>query len=466
MRLVKAFLLSLVLVLSFSYANGQNAVINGDTVYQKMDGFGGQTWTYADSMSSSQADLFFSSSNGIGLAIARTANTWDGGIPDLSTLQQAVARGAKVELGLQSPPCALKHSYVDLGENCSQSGDAGNQPLAFNDGSVGSSYTCFANGLSLDGAGGAFDQYATYIVNLIKNYQSHNIPITWLSVQNEANISQSSLGACLWMNGSQFQDFIKNYLGPRIAAAGLSSVQILLDPMNDWFDTDAVSACLNDSGCSQYVPLVGGHGYPYPYSPSYYSLGVASGRRVWQSETSDQGGWDPGMGSALTMARSIHDFLTVGHASAYQWWELAYTSSAGNFGLTDSSFNTTKRFWVTGNWSKFVRPGWSMISATASPRAGVFITAFKNTSSGAFAIVAINSNYSSISQTVNLSSLSANSVTPYVTDANNNLAAQSALTVSGGSLTATLNAQSVTTFVGGGSSSLPPPPSNLTGVVQ
>ena len=107
-----------------------------------------------------------------------------------------------------------------------------------------------------------------------------------------------------------------------------------------------------------------------------------------------------------------------------------------------------------------------MISATASPRAGVFITAFKNTSSGAFAIVAINSNYSSISQTVNLSSLSANSVTPYVTDANNNLTAQSALTVSGGSLTATLNAQSVTTFVGGGSSSLPPPPSNLTGVVQ
>lgn len=92
----------------------QTATINAGTVYQTMDGFGGQTWIYADNLSGSNADLFFSPTVGIGLQIARTANTWNGAIPDLVTLQSAVARGAKVELGLQSPPCSLKHSYVDF----------------------------------------------------------------------------------------------------------------------------------------------------------------------------------------------------------------------------------------------------------------------------------------------------------------------------------------------------------------
>src|SRR5580698_8693343 len=109
----------------------QTATVNAANVHQTMDGFGGQTWLYADSLTGSNADLFFSPTAGIGLQIVRTMNTWDGGIPDLVTLQSAVARGAKVELGLQSPPCNLKHSAVDLGESCSQSGDSGIQPTAF-----------------------------------------------------------------------------------------------------------------------------------------------------------------------------------------------------------------------------------------------------------------------------------------------------------------------------------------------
>lgn len=89
--------------------------VNWNTTYQTMDGFGGQTGIYGDNLTGSNADLFFSQTAGIGLSIVRSANTWNGLIPDLTTLQSAVARGAKVELGLQSPPCNLKHSYVDLG---------------------------------------------------------------------------------------------------------------------------------------------------------------------------------------------------------------------------------------------------------------------------------------------------------------------------------------------------------------
>jgi O-glycosyl hydrolase len=441
----------------------QTAAINAANVHQTMDGFGGQTWQYADNLTGSNADLFFSPTAGIGLEMVRTANTWDGGIPDLVTLQSAVARGVPVELGLQSPPCNLKHSTVDLGESCSQTGDSAIQPSAFMDGATGSSGICFANGLSLDGSTGAYQQYAAYIVNLINTYQGspNNIPIAYLDVQNEASNATSSVGACLWSSGAQFDDFIANYLGPALTTAGLTP-KVMLGSLCCWFGTDLVSACLSDSACSPYVSIAAGHGYPYPATASAPPSST-SGKHIWMSETSDKSAWDAGMTSALTMAQNMHGFLTVANASGYQWWELAYQSSAGNFGLTDQSFNTTKRFWATGNWSKFVRSGWVRIDATASPQSGVYITAFENQSNGSFAIVAVNTNGNSVAQPFSLSGLSAGTVTPYITDANNNLAGQSTVPVSNSSFTSTLTASSVTTFVATGAG--PEPPSNLSGTV-
>lgn len=427
-----------------------------------MDGFGGQTWLYADSLTSAQADMFFSQTSGIGLELVRTGNTWDGSIPDLTTLQEAVARGAKVELGMQTPQCSIKHSYVDLGKACHTTD--WNQNSGFGDGTPGNSGICFANGLSLTGSGGAYDQFASYIITTIQTYQNSSVPITWVSLQNEADDPLSGIGACQWGSGSQFQDLIKNYLGPKLASAGLST-KIILDPDTHWFNEDFVSACLNDSGCAQYVAVAGGHGYGYPFSPYSYPLGTSGGRHLWLSETSDQSNiWDSTMATALTMAQNMHNFMTVANVSAYEWWELAYPASGGNYGLTDSAFNLSKRLYVTGNWSKFVRPGWVRIGATAAPQTGVYVTAFEDPSSGAFAIVAINSNGGSISQQFSLAGLTTGSVTPYITDSNNNLASQASVAVASGSFAVTLTPQSVTTLVAG--SSGPGAPTNLTGKVN
>ena len=95
-----------------------------------------------------------------------------------------------------------------------------------------------------------------------------------------------------------------------------------------------------------------------------------------------------------------------------------------------------------------MRPGWVRIGVTANPQSGVYVTAFKNASTGDFAIVAINQNGSGTAQTVNLSGFTAPSVVPWVTSASLNLAAQSSVTISGGAFSYTLPADSVTTFAG------------------
>lgn len=460
---LKQILRTIIPFLLFSLnLQGQTVTVDGNTVYQTMDGFGGQTWLFGDNITGSNAALFFSPSSGIGLEFVRTANTWDGGVPDLATLQSAVASGASVELSLQSPPCSLKHSYVDLGESCTQSGDSGGQPDAFNDGTASSNGTCFTSSQSL---ATSYAAYATYIVNYIQTMQGspNNIPITYLDVQNEPNIAGNSntngLGACNWTSGSQFDTFVGTYLGPALATAGLSP-KIMMPSAYDWFATDLASTCLNDPTCAQYVAIASGHGYGYPYTPTAYAPGISNGKHLWLSETSDSSTYDSTMTSALTMAQNVHAFLTVANVSAYEWWELAYDTSEGNFGLTDEDFNPTKRFYVIGNWSKFVRPGWVMIASTANPQSGVYVTAFKNQSSGAFALVSINTNTSSVPQAFTFTGIPTSSVTPWITSTSLSLAEQSSVSVTNGTFTFTLPASSVTTFAGNGNPA-PGPPTGL-----
>jgi glucuronoarabinoxylan endo-1,4-beta-xylanase len=111
--------------------------------------------------------------------------------------------------------------------------------------------------------------------------------------------------------------------------------------------------------------------------------------------------------------------------------------------------------YTLGNFSKFVRPGFVVVGASGAPN-GVSVTAYKNPSTGAFVIVAINQGGGDIPLTVTLSGLAVSSVTPWVTSSSLDLIQQSPVAVSGGSFTTTLPIYSVTSFVGGAQNATPP----------
>jgi hypothetical protein len=99
-----------------------------------------------------------------------------------------------------------------------------------------------------------------------------------------------------------------------------------------------------------------------------------------------------------------------------------------------------------GNFSKFVRPGFYRIGASATDN-NLQVSAYNDPLTGKFAIVVINP-YGSLTTTFALDGFSANSVTPWVTSASLNLEPQPALSVNGSSFSYTLPASSVVTFVG------------------
>jgi glucuronoarabinoxylan endo-1,4-beta-xylanase len=129
------------------------------------------------------------------------------------------------------------------------------------------------------------------------------------------------------------------------------------------------------------------------------------------------------------------------------WWALEWNPGTGvtNYGLVDTNNNPTYYGYAMGQFSRFVKTGYSRVSATATPVAGVYLSAYSG--SGHTVIVAINTNTSTTSLPVYIEGQTVNSLTPYQTTASGGLTPLNAVSVSGNNFTASLPAQSITTFV-------------------
>jgi O-glycosyl hydrolase len=128
---------------------------------------------------------------------------------------------------------------------------------------------------------------------------------------------------------------------------------------------------------------------------------------------------------------------------------LINNSNADNEGLigngTGGNTTVTKRLYVLGNWSKFIRPGYVRVSTTGTVT-GVSVTAFL--SGKTCVVVAVNTG-GSVSLTFGLPG-NLSTMIPYLTDATHDLAAQGGVSVIAGVMSTTLPGSSVTSFVGTG----------------
>lgn len=132
---------------------------------------------------------------------------------------------------------------------------------------------------------------------------------------------------------------------------------------------------------SHVAPIVAAHSY-FTTSPQKKAVGIRKqvadavagvpGLRFWQSEYCVLGdnageiegnGRDLGINTALYVAKTIHNDLTVANASAWQWW-LAVSPYNYKDGLlyvdyqkSDGEFYESKTLWAMGNYSHFIRPG-------------------------------------------------------------------------------------------------------------
>ncbi len=269
-----------------------------------------------------------------------------------------------------------------------------------------------------------------------------------LSIQNEpdANVSYVS---CHW-SPQQFHDFIP-YLYNALVASNVSSTKIMLPESESWYGTSLYTTAMNDPAVAALVGILGNHNYDgsdfnhgstaVPNEPATY------GKSLWQTEVCTGDTFDGSITNAIYWAGRIHLFMTAAQANAWHYWWLIPWGGTDNQGLTDTAGNPAKRMYAVGQFSRFVRPNYRRIGANTTQSAAL-ISAYKDTASPSFAIVAINPGNTVISQSFSLTNFMVSLVTPWVTSSSLSLAKQNDVAVANTTFTCTLPAMSVVTFVG------------------
>ena len=382
--------------------------------HQSISGFGASS-AWESNISDNDADLLWSTTKGAGLSLHRIMINADGTTSELANAQKATTRGAKV--------------WGSPWNN--------NYSTAFQNGNCTDHHLDFSKA----------KDWANAIVNLSKTMKAAGAPLYAVSSQNEPNMPCENPGS--YYSASEIVNWVGNYLGPALESTG---VKLITPETVNWYAfPEYKTAILADANAKKYTSILATH--EYGGTVTAYPEVAAAGKEFWETEVYDlySNKDDPGMTSALHVQGYIHEALTVANMNAWHfWWVYPCSgSSCGNGGLWNQGTGAgpSKRLWIMGNYSRFVRPGYVRIDAPANPAPGVKVSAFYGAADNRVVVVAADTNFSSASVNVALSGGTPDKVTPWLTDDKNALVAQAAVALSGTSFSYTLPARSVTSFV-------------------
>ncbi len=442
--------------LSERAANAADVTINWCDVKQTMKGFGASSVFFGDTISNSVADQLFDAKKGIGLSLLRIqigvpADTQGDGSepttgarpvatsPEYNTAKQAYTRGCQVWATAWTPPPIWKTTNNKNGS--------------------GSDYS--SNELKPEN----YQDYAKYLADFVDLMKTGGVPLIALSPANEPDY------VATWDNaqwsGSELTTFVAQNLGPMFASR-CPNVQIVVPDTAHWPNCDNyVTPLMADATAKSYVPIIATHPYPEGNTPPdfTYNKPQKNGKEFWQTEWSQENMSgdtpDPSMNSALDMVQNMHKHLTITQMNSWSWWAIYITYDAlasadpnkvrQNPALIQATSSGTdpfmfKRGYALGNWSKFVRPGFQRLGTT-DPSSSVLVEAYRDASH--IAIIATNTDSNSVTQRFILNGADVSSLTPWVTSADDSLAAETPVSVSttDDSFSYELPGQSVVTFV-------------------
>ena len=420
-----------------------NCVVDGNNVHQRIDGFGASsawegTWTtnQADVLFSTNLNVVYSdtlgnnyTNNGAGLSLLRNHivyanNTSSNTTPttvETSIMQWAQARGARVWSTPWTPPAGFKNTN-DIYDSGTATGGG-------------------INGGSFRGGAATNLAYASQLANYVASMKNtYGVNLYAISIQNEPDAAVTTYEACQWTN-TYIHDFVTN-LYNALAAKGVGSTKIILPESESWQDPDNLAGpAMADSNVAQDVGIIADHNYDGVNGPANLAK-TSYGKALWETEVAILSGENSDIANGVYYGQRVFLFMTVAQANAWHYWWLVN-------GLLDANAAPTKRLFTIGNYSRFVRPGYYRIDV-ANNNPVTSISAYRDTNSGDFAIVAVNPDPVAVTQVFNLTNFTANSVTPWITSSNLSLASQSPVAVTNASFTYALPAMSVVSFVGEG----------------
>lgn len=295
------------------------------------------------------------------------------------------------------------------------------------------------------------EEYAENTLALLLHWRAMGLEPRYQTLANEPSGPASRIP---WAYGAWHREVVKA-MGPRMRDAGLQTMLVIPDDVNPCSAYPIARTVLEDPAARPYVGAVAYH--LYGGRPACMrdikALSERYGVPVWMTEHTTRLGYD----GSLEWAKTIHDlFANYGVSAADHMWGFFGTwdnDQSETESLIDIAFGPdggylsrerTSKYYVTGQFSRFVRPGYVRVGAGSSSRA-VLVTAYQG--DGELVVVLINDG----EQAANVSLRGAPAVGAFSgarTSRSENRAAVSPITPGGAGFRVTLPPRSVTTLVG------------------
>ncbi|GAL84854.1 carbohydrate-binding family 6 protein [Sporocytophaga myxococcoides] len=279
-----------------------------------------------------------------------------------------------------------------------------------------------------------YGAYAQHLNDFVKYMKDNGVDLFAISVQNEPDYAHD----WTWWTPQEMLRFMKENAGSIncrvISPESFSYLKNMSDPI------------LNDPQALANMDILGAHLYGTAYSNFTYPLfkQKGAGKELWMtevyhpnSEAQSADRWP----EALETGFHIHSALADAEFQAYVWWYIRRQYSPMKEDGTIS-----KRGYMMTHYSKFVRPGYYRVDATKNPTTDVYVSAYKKGDD--VVIVALNRSTSSKTITLSIPGTKVQTWERYVTSGSKNLLKEGNINDPDGSFQVSLDAQSMTSFVG------------------
>ena len=241
--------------------------------------------------------------------------------------------------------------------------------------------------------------WASCFVRFIQAYAAHGLAIWAVTVQNEPAAAQP-WASCLY-TAEEERDFVRDFLGPALAAAGLGHVRILIWDHNRDLMYERARVAYADPEAARYIWGTGFHWYGDDCFDQVQRVHDAwPGKHLLFTEGCQEGG--PHLGSWELGERYARSLINDLNRWTEGWidWNLALDlqggpNHVGNFCsapiLLDPAGDALLRqssYYYLGHFARFARPGARRLPCTC-PDPALEATAFANPD-GSVAVVVLN----------------------------------------------------------------------------
>lgn len=388
-------------------ANAADVMVNLDAPKQEIDGFGASS-AWCGSLSDNIMNSLYGE---LGYSILRLrieeniGDNWKTGnfnswAPELSNAKKTSAKGAIVFASPWNPPKSMQ-------ENFSKSGDASAQRLRYD----------------------KYGEYVDYLNAYVTYMKDNGVDLYAVSIQNEPDYAAD----WNWWTPTEMLTFMKNNAGDINCK--------VISPESFQYRKDMSDPILNDPAALANMDILGFHLYGTAINQFAYPLfqQKGTGKKAWQTEHFFD---DDNMSNVMKLGKELHDCMVTRNMNGYIYWWITWPN-----GLWDNDNNGLyKRAYALGQFAKHIRPGYFRVDATPTPATNVYVSAY--TGDGNVVIVAVNNSNSSVNQKFTIQNGPVSQISSWQTTSSSNMAAGQSYQVSGGSFSATLPSQSITTFVG------------------